>query len=708
MVDGDSVDAVRIMEGRHFEEIKGLDVEGFKEAALGGCKSSQTIVGKMYFKGLGVMQDHERAADFFKMAAAQGDADSQVLLGIMYSGPGQTQGTITEWCVNGLKKDKGKAVEFFKMAAAQEHPMGQATLGTMYYTGDGVMQDYGKAAELWEKAAAQGRADSCSNLGVMYAYGQGVKKDQGKAVELFELAGAQGDTQAWSQLGRMYANGEGVKKDYGKAVKFLEKAQCHLDAVSNLGVMYADGKGVKKDLRKAVELYDMAAVQGDVLGLFKLGVMYANGEGVKQDRGKAVQLLEKAAEQGHDEARKELSALQTLFKKHFSAEAQAEAMAAQLLLEEEQQEERRIQSKKQKKKKNKQKQRQQEELDTKQPAEAEAVNSPSKEASAVSPHFRHDAMHDGSRNEDANDALRKAIDADDLDLLVDAITKHADFGTPELVTEARAMRDKIKKNNKKALKQEKARIEEAKAEELVGVASPEEANVLQGRAVEAASPTKAIRDDDEEEMVSSFPSLCLHQPVEEEDDVPEELRCPLSLEVMEDPVICVGDGHTYNRSHIEAWFATNDTSPLTNASLTPPKKELVRNHLAWAQISQLKDASRSSPARVLEHPSASQPRSRSATPPYGGDPESSTEDLEAVYQILLTLSEAVVAMAELGVERATDLRLLDEDDVILLGDMLKKVHRNRLLQAFGHRPAQTNQARLTLPGPRPGRAREVD
>ena len=47
----------------------------------------------------------------------------------------------------------------------------------------------------------------------------------------------------------------------------------------------------------------------------------------------------------------------------------------------------------------------------------------------------------------------------------------------------------------------------------------------------------------------------------------DSFSCPLSLEVMKDPVVCA-DGQTYERSEIEAWFATGKTtSPLTGVEL---------------------------------------------------------------------------------------------------------------------------------------------
>ena len=52
-----------------------------------------------------------------------------------------------------------------------------------------------------------------------------------------------------------------------------------------------------------------------------------------------------------------------------------------------------------------------------------------------------------------------------------------------------------------------------------------------------------------------------------ESEVPPELQCPLSFEVMEDPVICAS-GQTYERSAIEKWFAMGKrTDPMSGAVL---------------------------------------------------------------------------------------------------------------------------------------------
>ena len=58
--------------------------------------------------------------------------------------------------------------------------------------------------------------------------------------------------------------------------------------------------------------------------------------------------------------------------------------------------------------------------------------------------------------------------------------------------------------------------------------------------------------------------------------VPSGFVCPISEDIMRDPVVCA-DGHTYDRPNIEQWFAAgHDTSPNTGGRL--PHLNLVPNH----------------------------------------------------------------------------------------------------------------------------------
>jgi hypothetical protein len=49
---------------------------------------------------------------------------------------------------------------------------------------------------------------------------------------------------------------------------------------------------------------------------------------------------------------------------------------------------------------------------------------------------------------------------------------------------------------------------------------------------------------------------------------PAEFLCPISYEVMSEPVV-LGDGHTYDGPAIRKWFETHTTSPMTNQEIDP-------------------------------------------------------------------------------------------------------------------------------------------
>ncbi|GFR50793.1 hypothetical protein Agub_g13058 [Astrephomene gubernaculifera] len=62
--------------------------------------------------------------------------------------------------------------------------------------------------------------------------------------------------------------------------------------------------------------------------------------------------------------------------------------------------------------------------------------------------------------------------------------------------------------------------------------------------------------------------------------------CPITLEVMEDPVIAT-DGYTYERSAITEWLAQHNTSPQTNEAM-PDNAMLIPNHCLRSAIMEWK------------------------------------------------------------------------------------------------------------------------
>ena len=59
----------------------------------------------------------------------------------------------------------------------------------------------------------------------------------------------------------------------------------------------------------------------------------------------------------------------------------------------------------------------------------------------------------------------------------------------------------------------------------------------------------------------------------ESDEVPNEYLCPITMDIMRDPVIAM-DGHTYDRKAISSWLTKSQKSPKTNTLL--PSKQVMR------------------------------------------------------------------------------------------------------------------------------------
>ena len=69
--------------------------------------------------------------------------------------------------------------------------------------------------------------------------------------------------------------------------------------------------------------------------------------------------------------------------------------------------------------------------------------------------------------------------------------------------------------------------------------------------------------------------------------VPDEYICPITAEIMTDPV-CTSDGFTYERAAITEWLRTKDTSPKTGATLE--STALFPNHLVRSMIREFNEA----------------------------------------------------------------------------------------------------------------------
>ena len=87
-------------------------------------------------------------------------------------------------------------VKSWRLAAEQGDADAQFMLGGAYYEGKGVTKDHAEAVKWYRKAADQGEADAQIKLGVAYYFGQGVPQDYVEAHKWLNLSAAAGGTKA--------------------------------------------------------------------------------------------------------------------------------------------------------------------------------------------------------------------------------------------------------------------------------------------------------------------------------------------------------------------------------------------------------------------------------------------------------------------------------------------------------------------------------
>lgn len=163
-------------------------VEWYRKSAEQGNAWSQNRLGDCYFKGNGVELDYNKAVQWYFKSANQGDYSAQYMLGLCYSNG------------YGVVKNEIEALKWYLLSAEQGHQWAQYAVGFAFEFGTSGEQNYKKAVEWYRKSAEQGNAWSQNRLGECYLNGNGIEKDLREAKKWFELASEQGDETAKQNL----------------------------------------------------------------------------------------------------------------------------------------------------------------------------------------------------------------------------------------------------------------------------------------------------------------------------------------------------------------------------------------------------------------------------------------------------------------------------------------------------------------------------
>lgn len=146
-----------------------------------GNPRAQVILGRCYENGLGVPQDMETAAKWFRIASDQNYAEAQVQLAYLYE------------LGAGVAKNDASVVDLMTRAAKGGSAEAQFNLALYYSQGrHGLAKDQQQSFVWAKRAADQGFAQAQRYVGACYEYGVGVAENAAEAALWYSKAAAQG------------------------------------------------------------------------------------------------------------------------------------------------------------------------------------------------------------------------------------------------------------------------------------------------------------------------------------------------------------------------------------------------------------------------------------------------------------------------------------------------------------------------------------
>ena len=201
---------------------------------------------------------------------------------------------------NGVPKDLAQseilfrqAAEGFRSAAEQGDAEAQSALGELYRLGDAVPKDYAQAVAWYRRAAVSFRRAA----------------EQGDAEAQYDLGRLIGDTETFESIGlpNLWSGANPADSSSCDHCPLLESwafawylsaaKQGYAEAQRNVAYMYYAGEGVRVDRAEAEAWYRRAAEQEHVFSQNRLASLYKRGDGIPQDDAEAVVWYRRAAEQ---------------------------------------------------------------------------------------------------------------------------------------------------------------------------------------------------------------------------------------------------------------------------------------------------------------------------------------------------------------------------------------------------------------------------
>jgi uncharacterized protein len=296
-------------------------------------------LGILYREGLGVVQDENKAYQYFERASRQNNPWAYTNLASMTgsiewlekgAASGCTMCLIQEAAAYhsgsyGVHRDTNKTVELLSEASALGDIQATLILAELYLVGDGVKQSSRKAFDTLKTLSDGGDAEATNRLGELLADNQIVHytfdhflggaqqipedftkafpPDPAKAIGYWELANQQGSCQSFVNLSSFYDRGVGVSIDHRKAADYVDRA-VHCDSSDSfylwkLAMRYFDANGRAHDCEAAEKYFTQSLDHGYADAAVDLGYIFDKGCGtISKDDARAFQIYLLGAKQG--------------------------------------------------------------------------------------------------------------------------------------------------------------------------------------------------------------------------------------------------------------------------------------------------------------------------------------------------------------------------------------------------------------------------
>ncbi len=222
------------------------------ERAEQGDAAAQTLIAELYAKGLGVAQNAERAAGWYRLASDNGDRLATFELGMLY------QDGI------GVARDRARAAELFARAAEAGYIPAKYNMALLHVEGIYADPSLVRAAELMREAAEAELPEAQYDFGSMLIEGAGLLPDPVEGARYIGLAAEQGLAAAQIDYATLLYLGQGIERDIEGAAAWYRRAaeQGNPVAQNRLAKLMAVGEGTTLDLEGAAMWRSLARRQG--------------------------------------------------------------------------------------------------------------------------------------------------------------------------------------------------------------------------------------------------------------------------------------------------------------------------------------------------------------------------------------------------------------------------------------------------------------